>query len=113
MGRAAVFEAGDPPRTGVLAFWRPDGAALPQGVGEPGELEVVLPQGAETVRRYHGAGRSLADLSEGFALTTYTTMRLDAALLGAVPWGLVCRYLRQQPLCRCQCPDVAQVPAEV
>ncbi|RSM97033.1 ATP-dependent helicase [Nonomuraea sp. WAC 01424] len=39
------------------------------------------------VRRYHGSARTLAD--EGFVLTTYGTMRLDAATLGAHPWGLL------------------------
>ncbi|SDK79630.1 Superfamily II DNA or RNA helicase, SNF2 family [Nonomuraea maritima] len=39
------------------------------------------------VRRYHGAGRALAD--DGFVLTTYATMRLDATLLAGHPWGLL------------------------
>ncbi|WP_344577713.1 DEAD/DEAH box helicase [Nonomuraea roseoviolacea] len=39
------------------------------------------------VRRYHGAARTLPE--EGFALTTYGTMRLDAARLAAHPWGLL------------------------
>ncbi|MGW7478078.1 SNF2-related protein [Nonomuraea muscovyensis] len=39
------------------------------------------------VRRYHGSARTLAD--EGFVLTTYGTMRLDAARLAEHPWGLV------------------------
>ncbi|MGI5290853.1 DEAD/DEAH box helicase [Nonomuraea polychroma] len=39
------------------------------------------------VRRFHGAARTLAD--EGFVLTTYGTMRLDAARLGAHSWGLL------------------------
>ncbi|MEO5873806.1 MAG: DEAD/DEAH box helicase, partial [Streptosporangiaceae bacterium] len=39
------------------------------------------------VRRFHGAARSLA--GDGFVLTTYTTMRLDAATLAAHRWGLV------------------------
>ncbi|MER6509688.1 DEAD/DEAH box helicase [Nonomuraea sp. NPDC001636] len=39
------------------------------------------------VRRYHGNARTLAD--DGFVLTTYGTMRLDAATLGAHPWGLL------------------------
>ncbi|MGP3965006.1 DEAD/DEAH box helicase [Nonomuraea sp. 3N208] len=39
------------------------------------------------VRRFHGTGRTLAD--EGFVLTTYGTMRLDTARLGAHPWGLL------------------------
>ncbi|MCP2258289.1 Superfamily II DNA or RNA helicase, SNF2 family [Streptoalloteichus tenebrarius] len=41
---AVVFEAGDPPRTGRLAFWDPDGGGLPEDVGEPGELTVVVPE---------------------------------------------------------------------
>ncbi|MGN9786075.1 DEAD/DEAH box helicase [Nonomuraea sp. ZG12] len=39
------------------------------------------------VRRFHGAGRALAD--EGFVLTTYGTMRLDAERLAEHPWGLL------------------------
>jgi len=39
------------------------------------------------VRRFHGAARDLAD--EGFVLTTYGTMRLDAARLAEHPWGLL------------------------
>ncbi|MFG6201087.1 DEAD/DEAH box helicase [Nonomuraea sp. JJY05] len=39
------------------------------------------------VRRFHGTQRTLPD--EGFVLTTYGTMRLDAARLAAHPWGLV------------------------
>ncbi|MEU8364044.1 DEAD/DEAH box helicase [Nonomuraea sp. NPDC048882] len=39
------------------------------------------------VHRYHGPGRTLA--GEGFVLTTYATMRLDAAALAAHPWGLL------------------------
>ena len=42
-------------------------------------------------RRYHGAGRSLDGMTEGFVLTTYGTMRADAELLAAhqPSWGLV------------------------
>ncbi|MEU8246868.1 DEAD/DEAH box helicase [Nonomuraea sp. NPDC048916] len=39
------------------------------------------------VRRYHGAARAMAD--DGFVLTTYGTMRLDADRLAAQPWGLL------------------------
>ncbi|MGN9844922.1 DEAD/DEAH box helicase [Nonomuraea sp. H19] len=39
------------------------------------------------VRRFHGAARTLAE--DGFVLTTYGTMRLDAAKLAAHPWGLL------------------------
>ncbi len=42
------------------------------------------------VRRFHAGRRSLADLTgNGFVLTTYATMRRDAAELGAVAWDLV------------------------
>ncbi|MCM2515392.1 DEAD/DEAH box helicase [Streptomyces griseoincarnatus] len=41
------------------------------------------------VRRYHGPGRTLDGADEGFVLTTYGTMRLDPARLGAHTWGLV------------------------
>ncbi|GAB3653922.1 DEAD/DEAH box helicase [Nocardioides korecus] len=45
-------------------------------------------------RRFHGPGRTLEGLEDGFVLTTYGTMRLDAAadgprLLPGVPWDLV------------------------
>ncbi len=42
---AAVFEAEDPPRAGRMAFWDPDGDGPPAGLGEPGELTVVVPPG--------------------------------------------------------------------
>ncbi len=41
------------------------------------------------VRRFHGARRDLAGVSDGFVLTTYQTMRADHASLGAVSWDLV------------------------
>ncbi|MGA5116417.1 DEAD/DEAH box helicase [Streptomyces pseudogriseolus] len=41
------------------------------------------------VRRFHGPGRTLDGADEGFVLTTYGTMRLDAGRLGAHRWGLV------------------------
>jgi superfamily II DNA or RNA helicase len=41
------------------------------------------------VRRFHGGGRSLTDVHDGFVLTTYGTMRVSAEDLAAVPWGLV------------------------
>ncbi|KOG63131.1 helicase SNF2 [Streptomyces antibioticus] len=42
------------------------------------------------VRRFHGPGRDLASLADDeFVLTTYGTLRLDAARLAAVPWGMV------------------------
>ncbi|KOV75282.1 helicase SNF2 [Streptomyces sp. NRRL WC-3723] len=42
------------------------------------------------VRRFHGPRRDLTSLADGeFVLTTYGTLRLDAARLAAVPWGMV------------------------
>ncbi|MEU6579045.1 DEAD/DEAH box helicase [Streptomyces sp. NPDC046805] len=44
------------------------------------------------VRRFHGPGRTLDDLTpNAFVLTTYGTLRRDAALLAdtAMPWGLL------------------------
>ncbi|MFC7304611.1 SNF2-related protein [Streptomyces monticola] len=42
------------------------------------------------VRRFHGSTRSLDDLGAGeFVLTTYGTMRLDAAQLAGTTWGMV------------------------
>ncbi|MGW3100531.1 DEAD/DEAH box helicase [Streptomyces sp. NPDC001100] len=41
------------------------------------------------VRRFHGADRTLDDLTGGFVLTTYGTMRSAAATLAQQPWGMV------------------------
>lgn len=41
------------------------------------------------VRRFHGSARSLFGVREGFVLTTYGTMRRDAAALAEVRWDLV------------------------
>ena len=41
------------------------------------------------VRRFHGASRNLDDLTGGFVLTTYGTMRVDHEALAQVPWDLV------------------------
>ncbi|MGW6281724.1 SNF2-related protein [Kribbella sp. NPDC055071] len=41
------------------------------------------------VRRFHGSSRSLDDAREGFVLTTYGTLRRDAARLAEHHWGLV------------------------
>ncbi|MFB8031941.1 DEAD/DEAH box helicase [Streptomyces sp. NPDC056004] len=52
------------------------------------EIEKFAP--GTPVRRFHGGSRSLAELADGeFVLTTYGTMRLDAAKLAGVRWGLV------------------------
>jgi superfamily II DNA or RNA helicase len=41
------------------------------------------------VRRFHGTDRSLDDLTGGFVLTTYGTMRSAAPTLAQQPWGMV------------------------
>jgi SNF2 family DNA or RNA helicase len=41
------------------------------------------------VRRFHGSGRSLDGAEEGFVLTTYGTLRRDAARLAAHRWALL------------------------
>jgi superfamily II DNA or RNA helicase len=40
-------------------------------------------------RRHHGSARDLDGVTSGFVLTTYGTMRNDAALLAEVSWDLV------------------------
>ncbi|MFI2433019.1 SNF2-related protein [Streptomyces sp. NPDC018693] len=41
------------------------------------------------VRRFHGTDRTLDDLTGGFVLTTYGTMRSAATTLAGRPWGMV------------------------
>ncbi|MET7682044.1 DEAD/DEAH box helicase [Streptomyces sp. NPDC005423] len=41
------------------------------------------------VRRFHGPDRTLEDLTGGFVLTTYGTMRSAAPALAEQPWGMV------------------------
>ncbi|MEU6531298.1 SNF2-related protein [Streptomyces sp. NPDC046928] len=52
------------------------------------EIEKFAP--GTRVRRFHGARRDLASVTDGeFVLTTYGTMRQDAPRLAALPWGMV------------------------
>ena len=51
------------------------------------EIERFAP--GTPVRRFHGTSRDLEGLPGGFVLTTYGTMRRDAAVLSTVPWDLV------------------------
>ncbi|MDX6293745.1 MAG: hypothetical protein QOH50_2820 [Kribbellaceae bacterium] len=39
---AVVFRPADPPRESRVAFWHPAGGELPVGLGEPGELELLV-----------------------------------------------------------------------
>ncbi|MEV7865977.1 DEAD/DEAH box helicase [Streptomyces sp. NPDC088124] len=41
------------------------------------------------VHRFHGAGRTLDEVTDGFVLTTYGTMRGSAETLAAHSWGMV------------------------
>ncbi|MFE4056964.1 DEAD/DEAH box helicase [Streptomyces sp. NPDC059096] len=41
------------------------------------------------VHRFHGTGRTLDEVTDGFVLTTYGTMRGSAETLAAHPWGMV------------------------
>jgi SNF2 family DNA or RNA helicase len=71
-----------------------DGAAGPTLVVCPASLlgnwerEIRRFAPGVPVRRFHGSARDLSGV-DGFVLTTYGTMRRDAAELGAVPWDLV------------------------
>jgi superfamily II DNA or RNA helicase len=53
------------------------------------EAEIARFAPGVPVRRFHGAERDLAGVVDGFVLTTYGTMRRDAAALAEVPWDLV------------------------
>lgn len=53
------------------------------------EREIQRFAPGESVRRYHGAKRTLDGIAGGFVLTTYGTMRLDAERFSAVPWGML------------------------
>ncbi|MFB7590171.1 SNF2-related protein [Streptomyces sp. NPDC056169] len=51
------------------------------------EIEKFAP--GTPVRRFHGATRDLEDVTDGFVLTTYGTMRLDSERLAARGWALL------------------------
>ncbi|WP_374984508.1 DEAD/DEAH box helicase [Streptomyces fradiae] len=51
------------------------------------EIERFAP--GTPVRRFHGSHRALDGVIDGFVLTTYGTMRLDAGRLARVDWGMV------------------------
>jgi superfamily II DNA or RNA helicase len=53
------------------------------------EAEVARFAPGVRIRRFHGGGRSLTDIHDGFVLTTYGTMRVSAEALADVKWGLV------------------------
>jgi len=51
------------------------------------EIERFAP--SEQAHRFHGTGRSLPWADTGFVLTTYSTMRRDAARIATSQWGLL------------------------
>jgi superfamily II DNA or RNA helicase len=51
------------------------------------EIERFAP--GEKVHRFHGTGRSSPEGDTGFVLTTYSTMRRDAARIATTRWGLL------------------------
>ncbi|PPK65472.1 DEAD/DEAH box helicase [Actinokineospora auranticolor] len=53
------------------------------------ESEIARFAPGTPVRRFHGGSRSLSDMDNGFVLTTYGTMRVEAAELAGRHWGLV------------------------
>lgn len=53
------------------------------------EAEIARFAPGVAVRRFHGGQRSLEELSDGFVLTTYGTMRVSVEALAGVAWDLV------------------------
>ncbi|WP_438816905.1 SNF2-related protein [Umezawaea beigongshangensis] len=53
------------------------------------EREIARFAPGTPTRRFHGLGRTLDGADSGFVLTTYGTMRLDAARLAEHPWALL------------------------
>ncbi|MET0135124.1 MAG: DEAD/DEAH box helicase [Kibdelosporangium sp.] len=53
------------------------------------EREITKFAPGTPVRRFHGTSRSLDDLTSGFVLTTYGTMRVDAETLATRQWDLL------------------------
>ncbi|MGW0737861.1 DEAD/DEAH box helicase [Streptomyces sp. NPDC002851] len=85
---AAVFEPGDPPRTGRLTFWNPDGSAPPDGlpVGEPGEAGLVTTvDGVPVVRTLPVLRLTVAEALPVLTLARRT--QGDGAHPAAAFWG--------------------------
>ncbi|WP_283136033.1 DEAD/DEAH box helicase [Rhizohabitans arisaemae] len=81
---AAVYEPGDPPRTGRIAFFDPAGGDLPAGMGEPGELTVAVPRNGSIETATVPAVR----LSVADAVPLLTRARRDASAHPASAfWG--------------------------
>jgi superfamily II DNA or RNA helicase len=88
---AAIFLPGDPPRTGRVAFWDPEGGPLPAGAGELDELTVVVPDGASVRQRTVPA----VWLPVGTALPVLSRAGQGGAHPAAVFWGAAVRVALQ------------------
>ncbi|WP_344875858.1 DEAD/DEAH box helicase, partial [Nonomuraea antimicrobica] len=78
----------------ALHLHRASGATLvvcPASLLGNWEREITRFAPGVPVHRYHGGNRALPEegAQEGFVLTTYATMRLDAGRLAEQPWGLL------------------------
>ncbi|WP_204043424.1 DEAD/DEAH box helicase, partial [Acrocarpospora phusangensis] len=76
----------------ALALHRGGGPALvvcPASLLGNWEREIRRFAPGVAVRRYHGPARTLEGVEDGFVLTTYGTMRLDAERLAGTAWDLV------------------------
>ncbi len=82
-------------RSPLIALHLKRARTEPTLVGLPGLAAGQLAAGDHPVRtglpvrRFHGPDRTLDDLTGGFVLTTYGTMRSAAATLAEQPWGMV------------------------
>ena len=71
------------------AAHRPTLVVCPASLLGNWEREIARFAPGTPTRRYHGPARTLEGADTGFVITTYGTMRLDAAALGAHGWDLV------------------------
>jgi superfamily II DNA or RNA helicase len=53
------------------------------------EREIAAFAPTVPVHRFHGPGRSISDVKEGFVITTYATLRSSLSTLGERSWGMV------------------------
>ncbi|GAA3619302.1 DEAD/DEAH box helicase [Nonomuraea rosea] len=76
-------------RAGLATDGGPTLVVCPASLLGNWEREITRFAPGVPVHRYHGPNRTLPESGAGFVLTTYATMRLDAARLAACPWGLL------------------------
>ncbi|MBO3735460.1 DEAD/DEAH box helicase [Glycomyces niveus] len=78
-----VFCPSDPPRAGLVAFYRPDGGPLPDDLGDPGEVTLVADASGNS--RVHTA--RLLRPGHGAEVLTH----LESGTASASAWGLAAR----------------------